>query len=94
MGGIVASQRFAGGPEPTGDGWVPNITQKGLKSWSVEQIEKLLETGDTPDGDTIGGEMAKVVGNTSKLGAADRRAIATYVKSLPPVEGPKQPEKK
>jgi mono/diheme cytochrome c family protein len=93
LGGIVESQRFAGGPEPTGEGWVPNITQKGLKSWSVEQIEKLLETGDTPDGDTIGGEMAKVVSNTSKLIAADRRAIATYIKSLPPVDGPKQPEK-
>ena len=29
-----------------------------------QEIDKLLETGDTPDGDTIGGEMAKVVSNT------------------------------
>lgn len=94
LGGIIESQRFAGGPEPVGDGWVPNITQKGLKSWSVEQIEKLLETGDTPDGDSVSGEMGKVVGNTSKLSAEDRHAIATYIKSLPSVDGPKQPDQK
>ena len=90
LGGIIASQRFAGGPAPDGDGFVPNITQKGL-SMSEEQIVKLLETGETPDGDTVGGEMGKVVANTAKLGAEDRAAIATYIKSLPPVDGPKPP---
>ena len=93
LGGIIESQRFAGGPEPTGDGFVPNITQKSL-SLSQENLVKLLETGETPDGDHIGGEMAKVTSNTGKLGAADREAIATYVRSLPPVEGPKKPESK
>lgn len=93
LGGIVESQRFAGGPEPTGDGFVPNITQKSL-TLSQENLVKLLETGETPDGDTIGGEMAKVTSNTGKLGAADREAIATYIRSLPPVEGPKRPESK
>ena len=28
LGGIVESQRFAGGPSADGKGWVPNITQK------------------------------------------------------------------
>ena len=93
LGGIIASQRFAGGPAPDGDGFVPNITQKGL-SMSHEQVVKLLETGETPDGDTVGGEMGKVVANTGKLSAEDRAAIATYIKSLPPVEGPKPPEPK
>ena len=93
LGGIIESQRFAGGPEPTGDGFVPNITQKSL-TLSQENLVKLLETGETPDGDTIGGEMAKVTSNTGKLSAADREAIATYVRSLPPVEGPKRPESK
>jgi mono/diheme cytochrome c family protein len=93
LGGIIASQRFAGGPAPDGDGFVPNITQKGL-SMSHEQVVKLLETGETPDGDTVGGEMGKVVANTEKLSAEDRAAIATYIKSLPPVDGPKPPEPK
>lgn len=94
LGGIVGGQRFAGGPDPEGEGWVPNITQAGLgSSWTREALEKLLATGDMPDGDSIGGNMGKVVDNTKELSDADRAAIATYVKSLPPVQGPKRPEK-
>lgn len=91
VGGIIERQRYAGGPDPSGEGWVPNISQHGMLSWSVEEIDKLLETGDMRDGDSVGGEMGKVVSNTSRLSAQDRRAIATYIKSLPPVEGPKRP---
>jgi mono/diheme cytochrome c family protein len=93
LGGIISSQRFAGGPDPGGEDFVPNITQKSL-TLSQESLVKLLETGETPDGDTIGGEMAKVISNIKQLSAADREAIATYVRSLPPVEGPKPPESK
>jgi mono/diheme cytochrome c family protein len=92
LGAIVASQRFAGGPDQEGgDGWVPNITPAGIGDYSERDIERILETGDMPDGDSVGGPMAPVVGNTSKLPAGDRAAIAHYVKSLPPVEGPKHP---
>jgi mono/diheme cytochrome c family protein len=94
LGAIIESQRFAGGPNPEGEGWVPNITQKALSDYSVEDIADLLETGGTPDGNTIGGAMAPVIRNTSQLAPADRHAMAVYIKSLPPVEGPKKPEKK
>ena len=94
LGGIVAAQRFAGGPDPEGKGFVPNITQKGLADWSVKDIDYFLETGSTPDGDNAGGSMARVIRNTSQLGGQDRAAIATYVKSLPPVDGPPRPKKK
>jgi mono/diheme cytochrome c family protein len=94
LGGIVARQRFAGGPEPEGKGWVPNITQKGIDDWSAKDIAFFLETGATPDGDSAGGLMARVIKNTSQLKQADRDAIADYVKSLPPVEGPPPPKKK
>jgi mono/diheme cytochrome c family protein len=91
LGGIVSSQRFTGGPDPEGgDGWIPNIT--GM-SWSEADIAKLLETGDVPDGDSVGGNMGTVVSNTKQLSAEDRAAIAHYIKSLPAVEGPKRPEK-
>ena len=94
LGGIVAAQRFAGGPNPEGEGWVPNITQKRLGDWSAKDIAYFLETGQTPDGDTAGGSMVRVIKNTSQLSAEDRNAIAEYVKSLPPVEGPPRPKKK
>jgi mono/diheme cytochrome c family protein len=93
LGGIVKNQRFAGGPDPEGKGWVPNITQKGLAYWSVKDIAYLLETGTTADGDSVGSTMTEVVSNTSQLSDADRLAMATYLKSLPPVEGPQRPKK-
>jgi mono/diheme cytochrome c family protein len=94
LGGIIAAQRFAGGPDPEGEGWVPNITQKGLGDWSEKDIAYFLETGATPDNDTAGGSMARVIKNTSQLSGEDRTAIADYLKSLPPVEGPPRPKKK
>src|ERR1700749_4584386 len=75
LGGIVASQRFAGGPDPEGQGFVPNITQKGLSDLSAKDISYFLQTGLTPDGDSAGGSMARVIKNTSQLKDADREAI-------------------
>ena len=94
LGGVIASQRFAGGPDPDGKGWVPNITQKGLSDWSGKDIAYFLESGMTPDGDSAGGSMVPVIKNTSQLPASDRAAIAEYVKQLAPVEGPPKPLKK
>jgi mono/diheme cytochrome c family protein len=90
LGGIITRQRFAGGPNPEGEGWIPNITQQALADWSVEDFVELLETGFTPK-DRVAGRMRDVVENTSQLPAEDRQAMAVYLKSLPPVEGPKRP---
>ena len=78
LGGIITAQRFAGGPDPEGEGWVPNITQKGLADWSAKDIAYFLETGQTPDGDSAGGSMVRVIRNTSQLSPEDRAAIADY----------------
>jgi mono/diheme cytochrome c family protein len=93
FGGIITSLRFTGGPAPDGQGGVPNITQFKLKDWSVSDIAGTLENGMTPDADFVGGSMVEVVRNTSQLTPADRTAIATYIKSLPPVEGQSRPKK-
>jgi mono/diheme cytochrome c family protein len=92
LGGIKLGKRFTGGPDFEGEGWVPNITQKGLADWSEKDIATMLETGNLPDGDRVGGSMVKVVRNTAQLSAEDRAAIAAYIKSLPPVDGPARPQ--
>ncbi|NVO15651.1 MAG: c-type cytochrome [Rhodoplanes sp.] len=94
FGGIRAGQRFAGGPNPEGEGWVPNITGKGLAKWSAKDVAYMLETGELPDGDSVGGGMAAVVRNTAQLSAEDRAAMAEYLKSLPPVDGPPRPARR
>src|SRR5260370_2333877 len=93
LGGIIAAQRFAGGPNPEGEGWVPNITQKGIGDWSAKDIAYFLETAATPNNHTAAEYMARVIKNTSQLSGEDRAAIADYLKSLPPVEGPPRPKK-
>ncbi|HEX9071327.1 MAG TPA: cytochrome c [Pseudolabrys sp.] len=83
LGAIVASRRFTGGQSPTGQGGVPDITQGKLRDWKVQDFVETLETGMTPDSDRVGGLMVEVVANTKQLSAADREAIAVYLKSLP-----------
>jgi mono/diheme cytochrome c family protein len=98
LGGIIASERFAGGPSPDGQGWVPNITPVGLQRsdevWSEKDIASFLGDGMMPSGDFAGGAMAEVVRNTALLTPDDRAAIATYIAALPPVQGPAPPPKK
>lgn len=98
LGGIIASERFAGGPTPDGKGFVPNITPVGLRQgetvWSEKDIASFLADGMNPDGDFAGGGMAEVIRNTSLLDAEDRAAIAAYLVTLPPVQGLPRPPKK
>ena len=73
LGAIVEDERFAGGPTPDGDGWVPNITPAGLQhgdeTWSEKDIASFLGDGMMPSGDFAGSTMAEVIRNTSLLGA-------------------------
>jgi mono/diheme cytochrome c family protein len=87
LGGIEAGKRFSGGPNPEGKGFIPNITQARLKSWSASDIASLLSDGLTPEGDSVGGSMTPVIKNTAQLSREDREAMAVYIKSLAPVEG-------
>jgi mono/diheme cytochrome c family protein len=94
LGAVIPSLRFTGGPTPDGVDWVPNITQFKLKDWKEADIAEVLKTGMLPDFDRVGGPMVEVVHNTAQLTDDDRAAIATYIKSLPPVEGLTPPKKK
>jgi mono/diheme cytochrome c family protein len=83
FGAIIESRRFTGGISPTLHGGVPDITQDKLKNWTVQDIAGVFVDGMTPDAGLVGGDMIEVVSNTSKLTAADREAMAVYIKSLP-----------
>lgn len=95
LGGIVPAGRFAGGLDAEGKGWVPNITPHadGLATWSAKDIAYLLESGFTPDNDSVGSTMADVATNTGKLSGDERAAMAAYLKSLPPRPGKAPPRK-
>ncbi|MCX7890385.1 MAG: cytochrome c [Rhodobacteraceae bacterium] len=85
LGGPDRARWLAGGPVPAGQGRFPNITPARLK-WTGAEIADYLETGFTPDFDSAGGHMALVVENFARLPAADRAAVASYLKKVPPVE--------
>lgn len=84
-GGLEKNRWLAGAPSPEGEGKVPNITpdKNGLAGWSQADIEYYLESGFTPDFDTVGGPMAEVQANMARLPAEDRAAIAAYLKAVP-----------
>jgi mono/diheme cytochrome c family protein len=83
LGAVKASARFAGGPDPSGTGYIPNITPAQIGGWSEADIATMLKTGATPDLRVVGSSMADVVRNTSGLPDSDRGAIAVYIKALP-----------
>jgi mono/diheme cytochrome c family protein len=89
FGAIENSTRLAGGIDPTGTGFVPNITPQHIGSWSKQDVADMLRTGNTPIHMRVGSSMSDVVTDTAMLPESDRQAIAAYVKSLPPRPTPK-----
>lgn len=81
LGALNTAQWMAGAPNPSGSGTIPALTPYKL-DWSAEDIAYYLESGFTPEYDSVGGHMAAVVTNFSKLPAEDRMAVAAYVKAL------------
>lgn len=84
-GGVDKAKWLAGGPNPEGEGKVPNITPSddGIGAWSEQDIAYYFESGFTPDFDSVGGAMVEVQKNLAKLPAEDREAIAAYLKAVP-----------
>lgn len=85
IGGIDKSRWLAGAPALEGEGRVPNITPDagGIGGWSAKDIAYYLESGFTPEYDSVGGPMVSVVDNMAKLAPADREAMAAYLKAIP-----------
>ena len=85
---------LAGNAHGPTDDPVPNITSHttGIADWDVDDVFNVLTSGRMPDFDNVQGLMADVVtGHGGGPGykdapESDRRAIAAYVKSVPPID--------
>jgi len=86
LGGLRRDAWLAGAPALEGEGRVPNITphEEGIGAWSEKDIAYYLESGFTPEFDIVGGAMVSVQENFARLDAADREAVAAYLKTVPP----------
>ncbi len=85
-GAMRTANWLAGAPNPEGRGRIPNITpgEGGIGGWSAGDVAYYLETGFTPEFDTVGGSMVAVQRNMAMLPAEDRAAIAAYLLAVPP----------
>ncbi len=86
LGAVDRNRAYAGNPTGPDGQKAPNITPDpatGIGKWSLDDIETLLKTGQTPDYDYVGSGMGEVVRGTAELSDDDRQAIAVYLKSLP-----------
>ncbi len=87
FGAMIASRWLGGAANPEGKGRIPNITPAGKNTaeWSIGDIAYYLESGFTPEYDTVGGSMVAVQENMAMLTDGDRKAIAAYLKAIPAI---------
>jgi mono/diheme cytochrome c family protein len=89
LGGLETDRAMAGTFNAAENAVVPNITpdpETGIGKWSEDDVVTALKMGMLPDGDFVGSLMTDVVNeSTSKLSDSDLKAIAVYLRSLPPI---------
>jgi mono/diheme cytochrome c family protein len=91
LGGMIQSRFMAGDRKGPGGIPVPNITpdkNTGIGDWKLHDLYNFFGRGVKPDGSFVTGPMAEVFGGSSKhLTMDDKMAMATYLRSLPPIRG-------
>ena len=87
LGGIARADELSGGLIDVQNWYAPSLTSDraaGLGDWSVDEVARLLKHGVT-ERFAVFGPMAEVVhDSTQHLDDGDLRAMAIYLKSLPP----------
>ncbi len=87
LGGLREALDLSGGLIPMQNWYAPSLaspSEAGVADWPLQDIVQLLATGAAPHA-TVLGPMAEVVLNSTQfIEAADLRAMAVYLKSLPP----------
>ncbi len=88
---LGASQglELAGGLMPLQNWYAPSLRdphEAGVADWSEQEIVALLRTGITPKGSVMGPMADVVYRSTQHLSEPDLRAMAVFLKSLPPAQ--------
>jgi len=89
MGGLKSDLYHAGAKQGPEGEVVPNITMDadtGIGKWTTDDLDTLLTIRMLPDGDFAGSGMAEVIENTAKLTPEDRKAIISYIRSVPAIK--------
>jgi len=89
LGAVDPDRALAGTADGPEGELAPNITPHatGIGDWSDDELLELLATGTKPDFDNVQGSMGEAVSDgLSHLTDADRRAIVTYLRTVPPVD--------
>ena len=85
FGAEKRNRAFRGGSV---DGWfaprLDSAVRSGLKSWSVDDLVEYLASGRNSRSHAAGPMADVVLNSTSKMSEGDLRAIAVYLKDLPP----------
>ncbi len=87
LGATASTLDLAGGLIPVQNWYAPSLTsaaEASVVGWDTQHIVDLLKTGVSARG-AVMGPMGEVVGgSTQYLSDADLRAMASYLKALPP----------
>jgi mono/diheme cytochrome c family protein len=94
LGATAGPLDLGGGLIPMQNWYAPALSdprEAGVASWETQQIADLLKKGISPQASVLG-PMAEVVArSTQHLSDADLRAMAVYLKSLPPTHTRNEP---
>ena len=91
LGGLLQDRPLAGALVPGENWWAPSLVsgrEAGLAAWPEQDIAALLTTGVAPGGG-VSGPMSEVVfASLQYLTPEDARAMAAWLRALPPVDEP------
>ncbi|HZN46314.1 MAG TPA: cytochrome c, partial [Ramlibacter sp.] len=94
LGGVREAMDLLGGLIPMQNWYAPSLaapSEAAVADWPLDDVVQLLATGTSPRG-TVLGPMAEVVlHSTQYLEPRDLRAMAVFLRSLPPVPGDTDP---
>ena len=94
LGATVDAQALRGGRVAVQNWYAPSLAssrEAGVADWDTQQVVDLLQTGVSARGSAVGPMAEVVYRSTQHLLPDDLRAMAVFLKDLPPQSHPAQP---